>query len=229
MANVLVNKRIQIDKETRTMIIAASVATFVVMFCIFSVHTLASVMSYQNRVISQETLARNTLESDIKASNNLGTSYAKFNNTSGNNLLGASVSGNGPNQGDNAKLVLDALPSDNDYSGMVVNIQNLFTNQSVTLSSLSVTNTESTTTPAATATATVGHGSAVALPFTFTVNGTLPNISNLFQHLSQSILPIQITSYTITASSQNTLALSATAQTYYQPAISFMITTETVK
>lgn len=227
MANVLTSKRLQIDRATRLMVISVAVAVFILFFCIFSARSLSTVLSYQNRVISAQSTALNRLKTDISASQQLGIAYAKFNNTSGNNLLGQSVTGTGPNQGNNAKLVLDALPSVNDYPAMVVSLENLFSNQGVSVSGLSLTNTNTTATTAPATTSSAGG--AVPIPLSFSVSGPLNNIESFVNHLNQSIIPIQFLQVTYSGAQNNNITMSVTAQVYYQPAIAFNISTEVVK
>jgi hypothetical protein len=229
MANILTSKRLQVDKATRTMVVSVAVAAFIALFCILSAKSLSTVLSYQNRVIDQQNIAVNTLSKDVTASKLLDASYTKFNNATGNNLLGASSSGTGPNQGDNAKLILDALPSINDYPALVVSVQNLFASQGVAISSIAVTNTNSTGTAApATSSSNANIGSAIAIPITFSITGPLANIQNFINHVSQSILPIQFLTLSFSGS-QSALTMSVTAQTYYQAPAMFNVTTEIVK
>lgn len=228
MANILSDKRLQVDQATRTMVISVAIAVFIIFFCIFSAHSLSKVLAYQNRVISQQSLAVSNLNKDITASKLLDTSYTKFNNTSGNNLLGASSTGTGPNQGDNAKLVLDALPSENDYPALVVDVENLFANQGVTINSINVSNTSTSSSTPTTAGPSIAVGGAQPIPIGFSVTGPLSNLESFINHVSSSILPIQFLTVSFTGQ-QSALTMNVTAQTYYQPAIAFKVTTETVK
>ena len=230
MANIPSTKRLQIDKATRTMVIVASIAAFVTIFTIISGHNLLTVLSYQNRVINAKSDNLNKLKNDITSSNQLLNSYQTFVNTN-TNLLGSPSTGTSQNNGDNAKIILDALPSVYDYPALITSLQGLLSNQGVNIGGITGSDQQATITPssgAATAITTASPGTAVAIPFTFTVDGPYQNIQNLIKVFEKSIRPMQFKTISLSGS-QSDVALTVSAQTFYQPAIKFNLTTETLK
>ncbi len=103
-------KRVQIDKANFTILIVMSVACFLTIFSLIASRALLQQRSYQAGVIEKKETAREQLKQNIVARDQLVDQYKIF---VGNqqNLIGGSSSGTGDKDGDNAKLVLDALPS----------------------------------------------------------------------------------------------------------------------
>lgn len=218
-------KRMQIDKATRNMILVASASAFITIFCLIAGRSLLTILSYQNKVITQQQAALDTLNSDISTVNKLTSSYQAFNNAP-TNVLGASSTGSGQNQGNNAKIILDALPSEFIYPAITNTIQNLFNNQGVKVNGVSVTNaggaaasTSTTNAPAISA--------PIPIPISFSVTGTYQQTQAVLTLVNRSIMPIQILNMSFTGDQSN-MTLSVSAQTYYQPAVGFSITTKAV-
>jgi hypothetical protein len=240
MAAIPSLKHIQVDKVNSTMLIIVGVAAFVTIFALLSSKTLYGQLKYQDRVATAKQTALTQLKSDVTASQQLQTSYAKFNGAS-KNLLGQSSTGTGLDQGDNAQIVLDALPSQYDYPALTTSIQALLqiaglnidsiggTDQQASVSASGAISATATTAEATPVTPTTPVGSSVAMPFLFSADGSYADIQKLFTLFEGSIRPLQFQTIDITAGANDDLTLSATAQTYYQPQESFNITTETVK
>lgn len=229
MPKLLNDKRLMIDKTTRSMVAIVAVCSFIAIFAIFSGHTLLTIMSYQNRVINQQNIAYDKLKADINVSKQLNKDYDKFNNSSSTNLLGAPVSGSGQNSGDNAKIVLDALPSVYDFPALATSLQNLLSNQGVTIGGISASesssSSDSTTSSSASAT---NIGQAISIPFSFDITGPYQNIQNVIGVFERSIRPFEIQSITLSGN-DSSLSASVTAETFYQPGATFNISSETVK
>ena len=222
-------KQVQIDKSMDNTFTIAAVAIFVTIFCLFSAHSLWNKLIFQNHVITAKTAARNQLSSDVIAAQKLTSAYENF-NQSQVNLLGAQATGK---DNDNAKIVLDSLPSSYDYPALISSLQNLLSNQGVTVDSIGGTDQSAsqaggTASAASTGTTSSSSGSAVAMPFTFSVNGPYQNVQNVLGAFEKSIRPFQITSLAISGDQSN-VTLTVTAQTYFQPSAKFNITQEAVK
>ena len=209
-------KREQIEKSRKTMFTIASTAIFVIVFSLIAGHALWGKLSFQNRVISADTAARNQLQKDVSAANKLQSSYVNFNDAS-TNLLGSPVIGV---DNDNAKIILDSLPSSYDYPALTSSLEALLSNQGVNVDSISGTDASSTV-------STSSNGQPIAMPFTFTVDGPYQNIQNVINAFHQSIRPFQFQTMTLSGS-QSDISLDITGQTYFQPATQFNITTKKV-
>jgi Tfp pilus assembly protein PilO len=215
-------KKLQIDQATRNMIIAASVASFITIFCVIAGHSLLTLLSYQNKVITARQKALNQLNVDVTATKQLTSSYNNFNNSSPN-LLGSPITGNNGNNGNNAKIILDSLPSQYDFPALATSLQALLSNRGVTVVGIGGTDSSA----GSSGSQSTSSSGPVAIPVTFTVSGPYQNVQNLISATQSSIRPIQIQTLSLSGD-QNNITLSATAQTFYQPAVKFNISSETV-
>lgn len=231
-------KQIQIDKTMDNMFTIAAVAIFVTIFCLFTAHDLWSKLVFQNHIITAKSTAKNQLNEDVASANKLTTAYENF-NQSQVNLLGAQVTGK---DNDNAKIVLDALPSSYDYPALISSLYNLLGSEGVTVNSIggsdqsatlgagSSTSAAATATPTSStvASATPSSDTSIAMPFTFSVSGPYQNIQNVITTFEKSIRPFQITALSLSGDQSN-ISLSVSAQTFFQPSTKFNITQESVK
>jgi len=223
-ANVVVStKRMLIDKANARLVTYVSVAAFIVVFSLVATKTLISQAAYQNRVIDKKKAAVSQLKSDIAATSQLKTAYDAFTGTS-QNVLGGDPSGSGAQDGDNAKVVLDALPSSYDFPGLTTSLDTLLSNQQVKIDSISGTDDE----VAQSANQSSVNPQPVPMPFTVNVEGDYNGIQNVIKAFENSIRPIQVQQMSLTGT-QGKLTLSVTAQTYYQPAKSLNINKVVVK
>jgi hypothetical protein len=216
-------KRIQIDKANARIVAYVGVAAFILVFSLVATKTLFSQATYQNHVISKKRAAVTQLKTDISATGQLKTSYQGFVDTA-QNVLGGDPKGTGPKDGDNAKIVLDALPSSYDFPGLQASLEALLASQNVKIDSMTGTDDE---------VAQSGNQSSVTpqpvqIPFSVTVEGDYTGIQNVITAFEKSIRPMQIQTLGI-AGNQSKLTLTITAQTYYQPAKSLNINKEVVK
>lgn len=226
-------KRLAITKANTQMIAVLGVASFITVFCLVASFSIWGTTRYQVKVIAASQNAKNQLNNDISSYNTLVNSYEKFDSPQ-TNVLGGSISGNTTgtsngnqfnNSGDNAKIVLDALPSTYDFPALTTSIETILDNGGFDIGNITGTDNQMTE---------EGNNSAadpqtVAMPFEFNViNTNYTAIGQLLNTLNESIRPIQISTIDIEGSgSQMTLTLNA--QTYYQPAKTLNITNQVVK
>jgi len=205
------------------MVISTGIAAFVFVFSLVASKALFSQASYQNKVISQKKTALSTLKSDISAVDTLKTSYKSFVDTP-RNVLGGNPTGVADLDGDNAKIVLDALPSKYDFPALSTSLEKLITGQGLEIQSITGTddalgqvNTSATPTP-------------VPMIFQVRVSGSYDSIKNLLSVFERSIRPIQVKKVEIDSAAQggNMVAI-IDAQTYYQPEKNLNIKTEVVQ
>jgi Tfp pilus assembly protein PilO len=236
MASTPSLKRLQTDKENRTMIVAAAIASCIVIFVLISGHTLIGQMSFHSKVISAKQTAYNQLQQDIIADNRLNASYQQFAGKS-TNIIGGSSTGTGAKDGDNGKVILDALPSQYDFPALTTSIQSLLSSQGVNIDGITGTDEQASVSSSGAIVATSGStstttstpiGDSIAMPFQFNVDGSYQSIENLFTTFEASIRPFQFQTFQISGN-QSDLTLSVTAQTFYQPQQDFTITSETVQ
>jgi len=215
-------KQLQINKANTRMIFVVGAASFVVVFSLVASKTLLGQRSYQKRVINQKNIAVKQLQENISTTRDLVNSYKNFNNTP-ENVLGGNPKGSGEKDGDNAKIILDALPSKYDFPALATSLEKILTKQNYKIESIVGTddeiNQQDTSSP---------NPQPVEIPFQITVSASYSSMKNLMRTLQNSIRPIQI--QTIEFSGQdNDLRVTINAKTFYQPGKNLNITTKDVK
>lgn len=216
-------KRNLIDKANSTIVIATAAAAFLVVFGLVASRALVSQMNYQNRVIDAKKKTLTQLESNLQARDSLVASYRTFVNTP-QNVLGGNPEGTGELDGDNAKIVLDALPSKYDFPALTASIEKLVNSQNMEIKSITGTDEEATQAENATS----AEPKPVPLPFELQANGSYGETRNLVDQFLRSIRPFPIHKLDLSGDEGN-MTLTLTAETYYQPEKSLKITTEVVK
>lgn len=212
MANGQISlKRIGVDKTNSRIVMVTAISAFLVVFFLVASYMLFGQLMYQNKVIGYKKKAVAQLQANIKARDSLVNSYKAFVGAP-QNLLGGNPTGGGPNDGSNAKIVLDALPSSYDFPALTASLEKLLLSQGVKIESISGTDDE-VTQSADTSSATP---QPVQIPFEFTVSGNYNSIQGVIDVLERSIRPFQILTTEITGD-QSDLKLKVTGNTYYQP------------
>lgn len=216
-------KQIQIDKANVRMLVAISVTVFIVVFSAVAVRSLISRQMYQEKVIAARETARDQLAANIDAANMLTDSYETFiANTP--NAIGGNPFGSGEKDGDNAKIILDALPSVYDFPALTASVEKLAVNQQLAIATITGIDDEvnqrnqSSSIP-----------QPVEMPFTVTVEGDYKNINNLILEFEKSIRPFKIGKFVFTGSESGKVNLAIDAKSYYQPTKSLEIKKEVVK
>ncbi|MGH7241249.1 MAG: type 4a pilus biogenesis protein PilO, partial [Candidatus Saccharimonadales bacterium] len=139
--------------------------------------------------------------------------------------LDGDPNGVGQQDGNNAKIVLDALPSNYDFPALTTSLEQLVTGTNgLKINSITGTDDE----VAQSANSTSSTPTAVPMPFTLTVEGSYQAIQDFTSKLEHSIRPFQVQTSTISGD-QSDLTLNITAQTFYQPAKKLTIGSKVVK
>ncbi|MDB5184313.1 MAG: uncharacterized protein JWN38_121 [Candidatus Saccharibacteria bacterium] len=218
-------KKLELDKSNTQMVIVVAVASFISIFCLIAAQGFLSQNNYNAKVIDAKAKTNDRLKDNIKAASKLTQSYAKFVKANPNVLGGDSTSNTADNGGDNARLVLDALPSTYDFPALTSSIEKLAENGNLKLTSITGTDDEVAQQTNDSSPAPV----PVAMPFTFTVsNASYSSVQQLMNTLDSSIRPIQLDAFTLTGASDN-MQITINAHTYYQPAKNLNITKKDVK
>ncbi|HEV2402743.1 MAG TPA: type 4a pilus biogenesis protein PilO [Candidatus Saccharimonadales bacterium] len=216
-------KRSLITQANRKIVTMTAVAAFLVVFSAIAAKTLVGQIGYQNRVISQEQRAKSNVEADLNARTNLVDAYQAF-TTTPQNMLGGNPNGAGPQDGNNAKIVLDALPSTYDFPALVTTIESIIKGQGLSIQNISGTDQE----VQAQTNQSSSSPTPQAMPFQFSVQGSYQGIQNLINILQQSIRPMQIQNIQLSGN-QASMTAAVSAQTFYQPQKLLNITKETVQ
>ncbi|HSX05766.1 MAG TPA: hypothetical protein VLF69_04825 [Candidatus Saccharimonadales bacterium] len=216
-------KRALINKTNARIVGSVSVAAFLVVFSAVATKTLISQAAYQNKVIDVKKAAVQQLKTDIAATGQLKTAYNAFNGTP-QNVLGGDPQGTGSNDGTNAKIILDALPSSYDFPGLTTSLESILNGQGVQITSITGTDDE----VAQSSNQSSSSPQPVPIPFTTLITGNYTQVQSVVTAYQSSIRPIQIQTIDIRGSASK-LTLSVSAQTFYQPAKSLNIKNQVVQ
>ncbi len=215
------HKRLLISKANARIMAYTAGACFVVIFSLVASYILFGQLNYQNRVIGKKKVALAQLNQDIDNTEQLVTQYKAFvGNTQ--NVLGGNPTGTGSQDGDNAKLVLDALPSKYDFPALATSIEKLITDQGGVIQDMSGIDDEIAQTDS-----TSAAPAPVEIPFQVSVSGNYKTIQKVIDVFQRSIRPIKIQTLELTGGEAN-MTLKISAVTYYQPEKSLNIRTEVV-
>ena len=212
-------KRVQIDKTQARMLATVIGASVISMFALVAAKSYFSQANYLNKVAGKKEVAVKQLKSNKEAAIKLEASYKSFAGQSPN-LIGGSATGTGERDGDNGRLILDALPSKYDFPALATSIEKLLVGYKI--------NTINGTDDATTQSASTDSTQPIEMPFSVDVTTTYENATNVLKTFEKSIRPFQITDLSITGTN-TILNLNISAKTYYQPAKDMKITSEEVK
>ena len=217
------SKRMQIDKSNTTVVFVTALAAALTIFSLVGSKALLDQRSFQSRVITKKSAALQQLESNVQETQTLVLAYQEFVQRQ-ENVIGGNSAGSGPRDGDNAKIVLDALPSKYDFPAVVTSIEKMLSDLNLNVESIAGVDDELTQAQ------NLGlvDPEPVVIPFSLEVSGNYESIGTLIEQLQQSIRPVQFTSLTL-SSGVDTISLELSANTYYQPEKIVDIKTETVQ
>ncbi len=204
-------KHLQINKSQSSMLAVVAAAVAIVVFGLFATKALVVKGLYQRRALHAQREAVATLKDNYSAAQTLFTQYKVF--AGGDpNILGGNPTGNGSLDGDNPRIILDALPSTYDAPALATSLEKILTSQAITISALSIVDD-----PASNSDQPTANPQAKALSFTFSGTTNFQGSQKLFQKFEQSIRPFNLNTLQITGT-DNIMQISAKMTTYYQPA-----------
>lgn len=216
-------KRLQIDKANTIIVTAVAVATILAIFSLFATKSLLSKRAYQGRVISRKEQAVKQLKENLDARTKLVDSYKQFADAP-ENMLGGNPKGTGEKDGDNAKIILDSLPSKYDYPALVSSLEKILNNSSFANVSFSGTDDEI----AQQQNSSSPDPQVVEIPFTVGVDSSYNSVGTFLGLFEQSIRPFKIKTMSIQGTNAN-LRIIVSATTYYLPEKTLGIGMEVVK
>lgn len=237
MASRLSTKRLQIDKASSTIVVVVGISAFLIAFSLVSIKSLASRRSYQARVIIAQEKARDQLRSNIEAVEQLRVKYDEFAGRQ-ENIIAGSSHGNGARDGDNARIVLDALPSKYDFPGLASSLEKVLVERNYKIQSIGGTDNEasinnggsqSESAGVAESAAITTTGAATDMPFEVSAEGSYKGVIDLLGVFRRSIRPLHIQSVEFSAGDGNKVQVSIKGKSYFQPGKSLNITEEVVK
>jgi len=138
------------------------------------------------------------------------------------NILGGSIEGDGPLDGDNGKIVLDSLPSAYDYPALSSSFEKILKDGGYTTSSIGGTEDRSViTTP-------TGDVRPIEIKYSFSITATIGRTKDLLSTLERSIRPMYIDSVKIQVG-DNSLTTNISLHTYYTQEKTFELGSKVVK
>lgn len=213
------SKRVQVDKDKTTIFAIVSVAAFITVASLMVARGLWSQTAYLSKVADKKEVAVKQLEANKSAVVTLEESYKKFKEQTPN-LLGGSIEGASEKDGDNAKLILDSLPSKYDFPALTTSIERLLVGYGINgITGVDDTVAQQTTDPA------IG---VVEIPFSVDVYSNYEGIKELINSLHKSIRPFQVTKLEFRGTNDRLQAFIS-AKTFYQPERGLEITEEPVQ
>jgi len=198
-----------IDRDSTKIMVTVGVAVFIVVFCLFAMKALVSQSSFNSRVISSKEKALQQLKVNKKAVEDLRVTYGNFVDEQ-INILGGNSKGEGPVDGNNAQLVIDALPGKYDFPALSSSIEKILKDGGYTIDAIGGADDG---TSAGIAPATIG---AVEIPYSFSVSASVENTRTLLDTLERSIRPIYVTNLSFQSTDiglRSTLGI----KTFYSP------------
>jgi hypothetical protein len=214
-------KQLAINKDNTAILITVGLAAFIVVFSLVASNALLKQRTYQSKVITKKQAALKQLKTNANEVDKLKTSYQAFAD-SPTNVLEGNAKGTGDRDGENPRLVLDALPSKYDFPALATSIEKMFRQYSI--ESLSGTDDELAQATAQTSTTP----QPVEIPFSIALNSSPQSSKDVLRLFERSIRPIQIKTLSIEAGSGQ-VKINADANTYFQPQKKFDVKLENVR
>ncbi len=216
------NKHLLINKANTMVVVVVALAAFFTTLSLVVSRSILAKRSYQSRVIAEKEKTSKQLKANIEAVDSLVSSYQAF-VAQQENIIGGSSGGNNERDGDNAKIILDALPSKYDFPALATSLEKILLSRNLAVNSITGTDDEIAQTINNEAAA-----SPVEIPFQIGISGSYTSAQDLVTILERSIRPIQINKLTFAGNDQ-LMQLSVDAKTFYQPEKRLNITTRVVK
>jgi hypothetical protein len=234
-------KHLQIDRANNAMFYAVAAAAVITVFSLMSAKSLFSQSSYQHKVLKARNEAVKKLKSNLEAANSLKQHYDIFESQNPNIIGGrggldiaeaiskgvnngsVSVSGQSVSltgqDGDNAKVVLDALPSIYDFPALISSVEKIALLDNVPLQGVTGSD-ESGTQPTADSSAVNSLPTPVSFSLNTKVDYRVARV--LANDLERSIRPVDVSTFSMDGSGTS-LTVNIQANTYYQAPISLQI------
>ncbi len=191
-------------------------------FCLVAARALLGQALYQQRVINARHAATAHLKTDLTAASSLATQYQAF-AAANPNVIGGNASGQGPSDGSNPQIVLDALPIRYDFAALTSSVEKIMRDRGISVSSINGTD-KSLANPATDS----PTPAPVTMSLSISAQGNYNNVQALINDLERSIRPFNINSLQLLGG-QNSMQLTATLDSYYQPAKVFNLNPRNIK
>ena len=218
-------KGIKFDKSNSNLYLILIVSVVVTIFSLTSTKALLDQASYQRRVINARQATVKQLRANLQDAKSLAEQYTIFNGGT-TNVIGGKNS-NDPNvlppDGDNARIILNALPSNYDFPALISSMAKILADDQIGSPSVGG-NDQSAQIDSGSQTDT----SPTAIPLTIGGTSDYSSIQKLVRDLERSTRPFDITSLQLRGSNDN-MTLSLEMNTYFQLAQKLNLSDQEVK
>lgn len=211
-------KHLQIDKANTVIVAATALAAFVLVFTLFALNTLWEIRDYQVGVIEIKEETRDTLIDNLEVAQSLNQSYQAF-IAPPENIIGGASSGESSSDGDNARIVLDSLPSRYDFPALATSIEAILQSEGVTIGDISGSDEELSLSD-------FDSDEPVNINFGFSANGDYEQVQSLVDAMERSIRPLRFNQIGLRADFDDNIRLEGSMMTYFQPEKKFEVTRE---
>jgi hypothetical protein len=229
------------------MFIIVALASVIVVFSLVSAKALLGESAYQHKALKAKNDAVKKLKDNISAAEALKKQYEAF-EAQNPNIIGGkgglaiaeaiatqgeqtgSIAVDGQvvaltgQDGDNAKIVLDALPNTYDFPALISSIEKIANQGHIPLQGVGGTDQGQQPTDGS----APAQAEAQAINFTVSAETDYRTIQVLLNDLERSIRPIDVTQFALNGSGDN-LTASLQATTFWQAPISLKITEKEVQ
>jgi hypothetical protein len=221
------NKHLQIDRAQSVIIGAIAAATIITAFSLVSSKALLSQAAFQRRVLNERTKASVQLDKNIDTAKKIVDQYNNvFQGDNPTNIIGGRNTTDKdvrPPDGDNARIVLDALPSTYDFPALLTSVDLILQTNHITNPAIGGTDN---TSQIDNKPVTNPQPQAIALTIDGTAN--IANAKKLILDFEHSIRPFDITKFSI-GGNESSLSLALELNTYFQPAKALTTGTKEIK
>ncbi len=213
MASKVSIKHLMIDKSQTNILIIIAAAIALSIFGLFATKALVAKGLYQRRVLNERHVVIEQLKKNFDSSTALFNQYIVFVEQVPN-IIGGSREGDSrdSNDGNNSRIVLNALPSTYDAPALATSIEKILDGSNVVINSIQVTDD-----PISFSDEPQADPKSKALDLTFEGDTNFKGAERLLKDFERSIRPFDIKKLEITGTDNN-LTVVANVTTYYQPA-----------
>lgn len=225
MKLAVAKKSLQIDQANSKIYIAVTVAVLVTIFSLVSTKALLDQAGYQRRVINARQATVKQLRTNLVDANSLSEQYNQFNSGTTNVIGGKNSSDPNatPPDGDNARIVLNALPSTYDFPALISSMSKILSDNRVSTPSIGGSDQSKTIDGSASSTPT-----SVPVPLSISGVTNYEGVQNLLRDLERSTRPFDVSTLQLRGSNAS-MAFSFELNTYFQPAKKLTLSDKEVK
>lgn len=223
-AGITSSKNVAIDNANSQMIVALIVASVLSVFALSITRALMSEFSYLGRVHTQKSKVADTLKKNVENANKLVQAYGLFNGSE-NNIIGGIKGGTGPQDGDNARIVLDALPSKYDFPALATSIEKILLSRQVKVGGIGGVDEETKNNVQS------SSPSPTAAPILFNLSGSASyaNVRAVIGDFERSIRPFKFNTLQLSVGDGTNMNFTLNGETYFQPTKNLEVTFQEIK